>query len=172
MDIIWSCFWPSEATRLLCTTMFSLMLNQVMQGYNCTLSPMDKQAPGRHVSCYSFIALWCVLQVYYARQSHLFHQLETTATDYSVKISFIELYNEELRNFLAAKLSAPARSTQPMGKGSNSNLTDANQGGLKIFDDGSKRVQSSRISKKPSWKTRRLHWHSHQRQPASTDCCN
>jgi kinesin family member 11 len=70
----------------------------------------------------------------------LFHQLETTATDYSVKISFVELYNEELRDLLASEFSAPVGSAQPMSKGgSNSNTTDSNQGGLKIFDDASKK---------------------------------
>jgi kinesin family protein 11 len=74
----------------------------------------------------------------------LFHQLETAATDYSVKVSFVELYNEELRDLLANELSAPAGSTQPMGKGSGSNFNsnnsaDTNQGGLKIFDDSSKK---------------------------------
>lgn len=71
----------------------------------------------------------------------LFHYLETTATDYSVKISFIELYNEELRDLLASEFSAPVGSAQPMGKGSNSSSSDGNQnqGGLKIFDDASKK---------------------------------
>ena len=65
----------------------------------------------------------------------LFHQLETSAADYSVKISFVELYNEELRDLLTNELPAPAGSTQPMGKGGPSD----NQGGLKIFDDASKK---------------------------------
>lgn len=65
----------------------------------------------------------------------LFHKLETSAADYSVKISFVELYNEELRDLLANEMSAPAGSAQPMGKGG----TADNQGALKIFDDSSKR---------------------------------
>jgi kinesin family protein 11 len=65
----------------------------------------------------------------------LFHQLETSAADYSVKISFVELYNEELRDLLASEMSAPAGSTQPMGKGGPAD----NQAGLKIFDDASKK---------------------------------
>jgi kinesin family member 11 len=56
----------------------------------------------------------------------LFYQLETTATDYSVKVSFVELYNEELRDLLTNELSAPAGSTQPMGKGSSSNSNSNN----------------------------------------------
>jgi kinesin family protein 11 len=68
----------------------------------------------------------------------LFHELEKTVTDYSVKISFVELYNEELRDLLASDLAAPAGTAQPMGMGSSSK--DApNQIGLKIFDDSSKK---------------------------------
>jgi kinesin family protein 11 len=66
----------------------------------------------------------------------LFHYLETSEADYSVKISFIELYNEELRDLLANELSAPAGMTQPMGMASQDKNND---GGLKIFDDASKR---------------------------------
>jgi kinesin family protein 11 len=47
----------------------------------------------------------------------LFHELETTTTDYSVKISFVELYNEELRDLLANEFAAPSGSTQPMDRG-------------------------------------------------------
>ena len=67
----------------------------------------------------------------------LFHHLETSVADYSVKISFVELYNEELRDLLAPELSAPAGSTQPMGLGSSKD--NPAQGGLKLFDDASKK---------------------------------
>lgn len=67
----------------------------------------------------------------------LFHYLETSKTDYSVKISYIELYNEELRDLLANELSAPNGSTQPMGMASKDSKNPDN--GLKIFDDASKR---------------------------------
>ncbi|KAJ7936676.1 hypothetical protein B0H13DRAFT_1853106 [Mycena leptocephala] len=62
---------------------------------------------------------------------HLFHHLESSASDFSVKISYVELYNEELRDLLATELSAPTGSTQ-MGKGTRG------PEGLKIFDDASK----------------------------------
>jgi kinesin family member 11 len=67
----------------------------------------------------------------------LFHQLESTVVDYSVKVSLVELYNEELRDLLAPELSAPAGSTQPMGRGTSAK--DASDGGLKIFEDASKK---------------------------------
>lgn len=65
----------------------------------------------------------------------LFEHLEKNVVDYSVKISYVELYNEELRDLLAVDLSAPAGNFQPMAMGSNA----PSGGGLKIFDDTSKR---------------------------------
>lgn len=67
----------------------------------------------------------------------LFAQLEATVPDYSVKISFVELYNEELRDLLAPELAAPTGSLQPMGMGSSKDREG--QGGLKIFDDSNKK---------------------------------
>jgi kinesin family member 11 len=70
----------------------------------------------------------------------LFNQLDESSADYSVKISYIELYNEELRDLLASDLAAPVGSNQPMSMGSGSARdTTSNPGGLKIFDDTSKR---------------------------------
>lgn len=67
----------------------------------------------------------------------LFHELETSHTDFVVKISYIELYNEELRDLLSNELLAPNNMAQPMGLAAkDSKNTD---GGLKIFDDANKR---------------------------------
>jgi kinesin family protein 11 len=70
----------------------------------------------------------------------LFGQLEASGIDFSIKVSYIELYNEELRDLLASELATPTGSNQPMSMGSgNSRDTAANSSGLKIFDDSSKR---------------------------------
>lgn len=70
----------------------------------------------------------------------LFNQLESSGTDYSVRISYVELYNEELRDLLAPDLAAPIGNTQPMGMGAASSRDlGANQAGLKIFDDANKK---------------------------------
>ncbi|KAJ3527840.1 hypothetical protein NMY22_g9631 [Coprinellus aureogranulatus] len=66
----------------------------------------------------------------------LFHQSESGNADFSVKIFFVELYNEELRDLLASDFSAPNGSTQPMGHGPKDKQQD---NGLKIFDDAGKR---------------------------------
>lgn len=67
----------------------------------------------------------------------LFHELEKNYTDFVVKVSFIELYNEELRDLLAPELSAPTTLTQPMGMAAKD--AKNSEGGLKIFDDANKR---------------------------------
>lgn len=67
----------------------------------------------------------------------LFNELEASNADYSVKISFVELYNEELRDLLASELAAPIGTAQPMGMGGSKD--GAGQSSLKIFDDASKK---------------------------------
>ena len=67
----------------------------------------------------------------------LFHELEKSGVDYSVKISFVELYNEELRDLLANELSPPSGNTQPMGAGVKD--SKGQEGTLKIFDDTNKK---------------------------------
>lgn len=67
----------------------------------------------------------------------LFHQLESSGVDYSVRISFVELYNEELRDLLAPDLPPPTGTAQPMGMGSNKESSGRPE--LKIFDDSSKK---------------------------------
>ena len=67
----------------------------------------------------------------------LFHELEKSYTDFIVKISFVELYNEELRDLLAFDLGVPTSLTQPMGMAAKD--AKAVDGGLKIFDEASKR---------------------------------
>lgn len=58
----------------------------------------------------------------------LFHQLESMGCDYSVKISYVELYNEELRDLLAPE-------TSPSNQVGSKDAPPT----LKIFDDSSKR---------------------------------
>jgi kinesin family member 11 len=59
--------------------------------------------------------------------SKLFQHLEKNFVDYSVKVSYVELYNEELRDLFASE------STTNTTYGSNT------VPGLKIFDDSAKR---------------------------------
>lgn len=59
----------------------------------------------------------------------LFQKLAEDGVEFSVKCSFVELYNEELRDLNG--LDYIEQTSQPMSKGAKST------GGLKIFDDKS-----------------------------------
>ncbi|EIN07350.1 kinesin-domain-containing protein [Punctularia strigosozonata HHB-11173 SS5] len=119
------------------------MLEEVLQGYNCTLFAYGQTGTGKTYTMQGDLSptplgnpspqAGMIPRVLF----RLFHQLEATVVDYSVKVSLIELYNEELRDLLAPELSAPAGSTQPMGRGTSSK--DLQDGGLKIFEDASKK---------------------------------
>ncbi|KIJ69381.1 hypothetical protein HYDPIDRAFT_145382 [Hydnomerulius pinastri MD-312] len=134
-------FGPEADQALIYHDVVSPMLDEVLMGYNCTLFAYGQTGTGKTYTMQGDLTptpmgnpsaqAGMIPRVLF----RLFHQLETSAADYSVKISFVELYNEELRDLLANELSAPAGSTQPMGKGGPSD----NQGGLKIFDDASKK---------------------------------
>lgn len=77
----------------------------------------------------------------------LFDKLAEEGAEFSVRCSFIELYNEELRDLNAAELSDPHAAVQPMDKekekekdkvagvASASTSASASTGGLRIYDD-------------------------------------
>ncbi|KAG1886437.1 kinesin motor domain-containing protein [Suillus subluteus] len=78
------------------------MLDEVLMGYNCMLFAYGQTGTGKTYIMQGDLMLTPmgnpstqagrVLRVLF----RLFHQFKTSATDYSVKIPFIELYNEEL----------------------------------------------------------------------------
>ncbi|KAG1875275.1 P-loop containing nucleoside triphosphate hydrolase protein [Suillus tomentosus] len=134
-------FGPEADQATIYHEVVSPMLDEVLTGYNCTLFAYGQTGTGKTYTMQGDLTptpmgnpssqAGMIPRVLF----RLFHQLETSAIDYSVKISFVELYNEELRDLLASEMSAPAGSTQPMGKGGPAD----NQAGLKIFDDASKK---------------------------------
>ena len=67
---------------------------------------------------------------------HLFHELETSYTDFAVKISYVELYNKELRDLFGNDLPPTNNSIQPMGMATK-DAKGADRG-LKIFDEAGK----------------------------------
>ncbi|KAI0341609.1 kinesin-domain-containing protein [Trametopsis cervina] len=119
----------------------SPMLDEVVQGYNCTLFAYGQTGTGKTYTMQGDLSrtpmgnpsaqAGMIPRVLF----RLFHQLESSSADYTVKVSFVELYNEELRDLLASDLAAPIGSAQPMGMGGPKD----GAGQLKIFDDASKK---------------------------------
>lgn len=141
-------FGPEADQAAIYHNVVSPMLDEVLMGYNCTLFAYGQTGTGKTYTMQGDLTptpmgnpspdAGMIPRVLF----RLFHHLETSQTDYSVKISYIELYNEELRDLLANELSAPTGNTQPMGLGGKDTSKDANKnvdGCLKIFDDATKR---------------------------------
>ncbi|OSX65083.1 hypothetical protein POSPLADRAFT_1133699 [Postia placenta MAD-698-R-SB12] len=136
-------FGPEADQAMVYHDVVSPMLDEVLMGYNCTLFAYGQTGTGKTYTMQGDLSTTpmgnpspqagMIPRVLF----RLFHQLESSGTDYSVKISFVELYNEELRDLLAPDLAAPVGSTQPMGMGASKDA--AAQGNLKIFDDVTKK---------------------------------
>ncbi|KAJ7920103.1 P-loop containing nucleoside triphosphate hydrolase protein [Mycena leptocephala] len=136
-------FGPQADQALIYHEVVAPMLDEVVMGYNCTLFAYGQTGTGKTYTMQGDIAptplgnpsvnAGMIPRVLF----RLFHHLESSASDFSVKISYVELYNEELRDLLATELSAPTGSTQPMGMGKDTRAPQAPEG-LKIFDDASK----------------------------------
>jgi kinesin family protein 11 len=60
--------------------------------------------------------------------TNLFNLLNSTSSDFSVKISYVELYNEEMKDLLSSESSE-----------SSSTTSDRPASSLKIYDDASKK---------------------------------
>ncbi|KAH9981274.1 P-loop containing nucleoside triphosphate hydrolase protein [Lactifluus volemus] len=139
-------FGPEADQSMIYQDVVHPMLEEVLLGYNCTLFAYGQTGTGKTYTMQGDLgttplgnpvaAAGMIPRVLF----RLFNQLDESSADYSVKISYIELYNEELRDLLASDLAAPVGSNQPMSMGSGSTRdATSNPGGLKIFDDTSKR---------------------------------
>ncbi|KAJ8078798.1 Kinesin- motor protein [Marasmius tenuissimus] len=136
-------FGPEADQAMLYHEVVNPMLEQVVGGYNCTLFAYGQTGTGKTYTMHGDLVptpmgnpsphAGMIPRVLF----RLFHYLEKNKMDFSVKVSYIELYNEELRDLLAPDLSAPNGSTQPMGFGKDSGK--GADGGLRIYEDANKR---------------------------------
>ena len=128
-------FGPEADQGMIYQDVVGPILNEVMSGYNCTIFAYGQTGTGKthtmegdltsQMGTYSSEAGIIPRTLY-----RLFHTLEQNKDDYSVKASFIELYNEELRDLLS--VDAPV----PLTNSSNSNAPgQRSEGGLRMYDD-------------------------------------
>uniref|UniRef100_D8PT11 Kinesin n=1 Tax=Schizophyllum commune (strain H4-8 / FGSC 9210) TaxID=578458 RepID=D8PT11_SCHCM len=136
-------FGPEADQALVYHEVVAPMLDEVLQGYNCTLFAYGQTGTGKTHTMQGDLTPTPMgnpssnAGMIPRALFRLFHHLQTSGADYSVKVSFIELYNEEPRDLLASDLAAPIGSSQPMGKDSKSGPTPGSD--LKIFDDSGKK---------------------------------
>ena len=101
------------------------VLDEVLLGYNCTVFAYGQTGTGKTHTMEGDLSTY--METYAPDAGiiprtlfRLFHVLTTRGVEHSVRMSFVELYNEELRDLLADELP------QPLQGGS---------GGLRMFDD-------------------------------------
>ncbi|KZV84431.1 kinesin 2 [Exidia glandulosa HHB12029] len=134
-------FGPEADQSMVYQEVVAPMLEEVVGGYNCTIFAYGQTGTGKTHTMQGDLkptalglpspAAGMIPRVL----NKLFVQLNEKFHDYSVRVSYIELYNEELRDLLADDFQAPSVAAQPMGKGAHKEQ----QPTLQIYDDSSKK---------------------------------
>ncbi|QRV90691.1 kinesin motor domain protein [Ceratobasidium sp. AG-Ba] len=133
-------FGPEADQALVFHDVVSPILEEVLNGYNCTVFAYGQTGTGKTYTMQGDLSPTLTGNPsadagIIPRTLHkLFLQLENNVSDYSVKVSFVELYNEELRDLLVSDFKEPGSSAQPMAIAAG-----VGAGGLKIFDDSAKK---------------------------------
>jgi kinesin family protein 11 len=133
-------FGPEADQALVYHDAVAPVLEEVLNGYNCTLFAYGQTGTGKTYTMQGDLSPTLTGNPsadagIIPRALHkLFLHLENSVSDYSVKVSFVELYNEELRDLLASEFKEPSANAQPMGIASGQGTN-----GLKIFDDAAKK---------------------------------
>ncbi|KZV61068.1 kinesin-domain-containing protein [Peniophora sp. CONT] len=139
-------FGPEADQAMVFNDVVQPMLDEVLQGYNCTLFAYGQTGTGKTHTMQGDLGTTPLgnptAQAGMIPRAlfRLFSALDASKSDYSVKVSYVELYNEELRDLLAPDLPPPTETAQPMSKGAAaSNSSTPAPVELKIFDDAAKR---------------------------------
>lgn len=128
-------FGPEADQGMVYQDVVGPILEEVMSGYNCTIFAYGQTGTGKthtmegdltsQMGTYSSEAGIIPRSLY-----RLFHTLELSKEDYSVKATFIELYNEELRDLLS--IDSSTSSAEPS---SSATATKEPQHALRMYDD-------------------------------------
>ncbi|KAJ9602284.1 Kinesin- motor protein [Cladophialophora chaetospira] len=154
-------FSPAADQAIIFEDVVAPVLNEVLTGYNCTIFAYGQTGTGKTYTMSGDMtdtfgllsdAAGIIPRVLYS----LFQRLETDEVECSVKCSFIELYNEELRDLLASDDSVK----------------------LKIYDDANRKSHSATMVqgmeeshiKTAAAGIKLLREGSHRRQVAATKC--
>ncbi|KAG9087399.1 kinesin motor protein cin8 [Ceratobasidium sp. 370] len=133
-------FGPEADQALVYHDIVAPILEEVLNGYNCTVFAYGQTGTGKTYTMQGDLSPTLTGNPsadagIIPRTLHkLFLHLENNVPDYSVKVSFVELYNEELRDLLVSDFKEPSSSAQPMAVAGG-----VGSGGLKIFDDSAKK---------------------------------
>ncbi|ORY78012.1 kinesin motor domain-domain-containing protein [Leucosporidium creatinivorum] len=128
-DPLGNVFGPDADQVMLYNDVARPILDQVLQGYNCTIFAYGQTGTGKTYTMEGDLSLDRGISrsagIIPRTLQSLFHKLAEDKAEFSVRCSFVELYNEELRDLNALEFAEPQSTTsQPM-----------DNRGLRIYDD-------------------------------------
>ncbi|ORY21377.1 putative microtubule motor [Naematelia encephala] len=135
-------FGPEADQTTVFTEVAEGMLDEVLAGYNCTIFAYGQTGTGKTFTMQGDLALSPLSApkdeagIVPRVLNRLFKLLEAGSySEYLVKCSYVELYNEELRDLLSTDYDpTTASQRQPMS------MNGQAPGGLKLYEDGKKGV--------------------------------
>ncbi|PIA12989.1 kinesin-domain-containing protein [Coemansia reversa NRRL 1564] len=120
-------FGPKATQENVYDKVVSPILHEVMQGYNCTIFAYGQTGTGKTYTMEGDLEngsssgntpmAGMIPRTLY----NLFYALDKQSAEYYVRVSYVELYNEELRDLLV---------------GTDANAFESTGGSLKVFDSG------------------------------------
>jgi kinesin family member 11 len=123
-------FGPKTSQESLYNTAIAPMVDEVLNGFNCTIFAYGQTGTGKtHTMTGDLSAASATLTpdsgVIPRAVSHIFNHLESQQhSEYSVRCSFLELYNEEITDLLSS--STPSTGTTTTTTTTNNNNSTAN----------------------------------------------
>ncbi|KAL6070961.1 kinesin-like protein KIN-5D [Balamuthia mandrillaris] len=141
-------FGPDSTQRDVYNTAIAPIVEEVLKGFNCTVFAYGQTGTGKthtmegnHANgCWSGSEAGVIPRAIH----QIFDSLEVSAVDYSVRVSFLELYNEELFDLLAPDSLTGAEEGGNGGGGYNNSLNNGGkQANLRIFDDATRGITVS-----------------------------
>ncbi|KAG8735381.1 kinesin motor protein cin8, partial [Ceratobasidium sp. 414] len=116
------------------------ILEEVLNSYNCTVFPYGQTGTGKMYTMQGGLSPTLTgnpsvdASIIHRTLHKLFLHLENSMLNYSVKVSFVEIYNEELRGLLVSDFEEPGSGAQPMAIAGG-----VGSGGLMIFNNSAKK---------------------------------
>jgi kinesin family protein 11 len=122
-------FGPKTSQESLYNTAIAPMVDEVLNGFNCTIFAYGQTGTGKtHTMTGDLSAASATLTpdsgVIPRAVSHIFNHLESQQhSEYSVRCSFLELYNEEITDLLSSSAPSTGTTTTTANNNNNNNGT-------------------------------------------------
>uniref|UniRef100_A0ACD5WX50 Uncharacterized protein n=1 Tax=Avena sativa TaxID=4498 RepID=A0ACD5WX50_AVESA len=128
-------FGPKSQQRAIYDHAVAPIVNDVLEGYNCTVFAFGQTGTGKTYTMEGELMqqvgeLPASAGVMPRAVRHIFDMLEARKADYSMKVTFLELYNEELTDLLASEDQSRFPEDRP--KRSTVSLMEDGKGGAVI----------------------------------------